>query len=280
MNELIQQLQDAVSVRDTLIFIQTIEEDEAIKDIVTLGYSLNQSIVKWNPVQRWADITPSDGIIAMQPMNEVETLHSMLNEIANYNDDAIFVLQDVNLILKDINAEALAHIVRNFKLLKNELKSTAKTIVILGNNFSLPQELEDDFTIIEHKRPDKDKMLEILLDFVATQHFEDRLTTDEKVRDDIVESAKGLTVDQARSAFAKAIIKTGRLDNNAIDILLEQKKQIIQKNNILEYYDTKTTINGVGGLSNLKDWLKKRKKSFTQEARELAIPEPKGLLIL
>jgi AAA+ superfamily predicted ATPase len=279
MNELIQQLQDAVSVRDTLVFIQTIEEDEAIKDIVTLGYSLNQSIVKWNPVQRWTDITPSDGIMAMQPMNEVETLHSMLNEIANYSDDAIFVLQDVNLILKDINAEALAHIVRNFKLLKNELKSTAKTIVILGSSFSLPQELEDDFAIIEHKRPNKDKMFEILLDFVATQHFEDRLTTDEKVRDDIVESAKGLTADQARSAFAKAIIKTGRLDNNAISILLEQKKQIIQKNNILEYYDTKTTINGVGGLSNLKDWLKKRKKSFTKEARELAIPEPKGLLI-
>jgi SpoVK/Ycf46/Vps4 family AAA+-type ATPase len=279
MNDLIQQIQDAISVRDTLVYVQTIEEDEALKDIVTLGYNLEQSIVVWNPVSRWKDITPNDGNMAMQPMGEVETVQVMLNEIANYNDDALFVLQDINLILRDMNAEALAHIIRNFKLLKQELKSTKKSIILLGNNFSLPQEVEDDFVIIEHKRPNKDKMLEILLDFVATQHFEDRLTNDERVRDSIIESARGLTADQARSAFAKAIIKTGRLDNNAISILLEQKKQIIQKNNILEYYDTDTSINGVGGLVNLKDWLKKRKKSFTKEARDLGIPEPKGLLI-
>jgi ATP-dependent 26S proteasome regulatory subunit len=182
-------------------------------------------------------------------------------------------------LLRDLNTEALANIIRNFKLLKKELKSTRKTIVILGNNFSLSQEIEDDFIIIEHKRPNKEKMFEILLDFIATQHYEDRLTNDEKIRDNIIEASRGLTADQARSAFAKAIITIGRLDDSSIPILLNQKKQIIQKNNTLEYYDTNTSINGVGGLKNLKSWLKKRKKAFTREARELAIPEPKGLLI-
>jgi SpoVK/Ycf46/Vps4 family AAA+-type ATPase len=273
-------LKDAVAVRDTLIFIETIEENEVIKDIISLGYSLNQSIIKWNPVERWKDITPEGGVFAMTPMDEAETLQIMLNEISNYNDGALFVLQDVSFFMNDNTpSEQLANLIRNFKLLKNELKSTSKTIIILGNNFNLPTQLEDDFVILEYKRPDKDKLNEILIDFIATQHWEDRLTSDEKIKDDIIESARGLTTDQAKSSFAKAIIKTGRLDNSAIPILLEQKKQIIQKNNTLEYYDTKTTINSVGGLKYLKEWLKKRKKSFTKEARDLGIPEPKGLLV-
>jgi SpoVK/Ycf46/Vps4 family AAA+-type ATPase len=273
-------LKDAISVRDTLIFIETTEEDEVIKDIISLGYSLNQSIIKWNPIERWKDITPPDGKMAMPPMNEPDSLNIMLEEISQYNDDAIFVLQDVNFFMNDNTPpQELAHLIRNFKLLKKELKSTHKTIILLGNMFNLPNQIEDDFVILEYKRPDKEKLNEVLIDFIATQHWEDRLTTDEKVRDEIIEAARGLTTDQAKSAFAKAILKNGRLDNSAIPILLEQKKQIIQKNNVLEYYDTKTTINNVGGLKYLKEWLKKRKKSFTKEARELGIPEPKGLLV-
>jgi len=36
----------------------------------------------------------------------------------------------------------------------------------------------------------------------------------------------------------------------------------------------------VGGLDVLKDWLKKRAKSFTQEARDFGLPAPKGILLL
>lgn len=280
MNDTIKRIQDAIAARDTLIFIQTVEEEEAISDIVNLGYSLNQSIVKWNPIQNWIDLTPENGLRAMQPMGEINDLQTMLNEIAEYSGDAIFILQDVSFFLnQNTPPSELAGLIRNFKLLKNELKSTRKTIIVLGVSYNLPQELEDDFVIIEHKRPDKERLFKILIDFIAAQHWEDRLTDDAKVRDEIIEAARGLTADQARSSFAKAIIKNGKLDRGAIEFLLEQKRQIIQRNNTLEYYDTKTTINSVGGLQNLKEWLKKRKKAFTQEARDLAIPEPKGLLI-
>jgi len=86
----LKKLKDAVAVRDTLIFIETIEEEEVIKDIISLGYSLNQSIVKWNSVERWQDITPEGGKMAMSPMEEVDSLQIMLNEISSYSDDAIF----------------------------------------------------------------------------------------------------------------------------------------------------------------------------------------------
>lgn len=213
-------------------------------------------------------------------MNEIDDLNSMLNEISNYNGDAIFILQDVGFFVNNnTQPSELANLVRNFKLLKQELKSTNKTVVVLGANYNLPLELRDDFILINHSRPSKEKLFKILTGFMASQQWEDRLTKDEKVRDDIIMSSTGLTADQARSSFAKAVVKHGKLDSEAISFLLEQKKQIIQRNDMLEYYDANISIDSVGGLKHLKDWLKKRKKAFTQEAKNLAIPEPKGLLI-
>ncbi len=100
MDKMTKDLQGAISARDTLVFIETVEEEEAIKSIVSLGLALNQSIVKWNSVQNFKDITPSDGLKAMQPMGDINDLHGMLEEIANYNGDAIFILQDVNFFCK------------------------------------------------------------------------------------------------------------------------------------------------------------------------------------
>lgn len=280
MNEIIQKTQDAIQARDTLVFIETIEEVEIIKDVQALGLALQQSVVSWNPVEHFQDITPEGGMQAVQPMNQITDLPSMLNEISNHSGDTIFILQDVHFFLgEQIQPEMLANLIRNFKLLKRELKSTQKTVLVLGGNFNLPQELQDDFVLVRHKRPDKKQLRKILMDFVAAQHWEDRLTDEETVRDTIIDAATGLTADQARSSFTKAVIKTGRLDEKSIQFLLDQKKQIIQRHDMLEYYETTETMKSVGGLTNLKTWLRKRKKSFSEEARKLSIPEPKGLLV-
>lgn len=280
MDEMLKRTQDAVRARDTLIFIETVEETEAIRDIKALAVSLKQSVIAWNPVQRYHDITPENGIPGMSAMGEIASLAEMLNEVASYAGDALFVLQDTGFFMNErTDPMALAHLIRNFKLLKQELRNTHKTIVLIGPQFNLPRELEDDFSIIRHTRPDKHQLMRILLEFVAGVHLEDRLTTDASVRDLIIGASRGLTADQARSSFAKAIIAHEQLDNKAIEFLLDQKKQIIQRNALLEYYDPDVSMDSVGGLSYLKDWLRKRKKAFSERARELALPEPKGMLV-
>ena len=280
MNETMKRIQDAIQARDTLIFIETIEENEALLSIQAIGKAMNQSIIKWNTVESFQDITPNGGIRAMTPMGSIDGLSEMLAEISEYSADAIFILQDVSFFMNErTDPERLANLIRNFKLLKRELRASKKTIILMGPAFNLPKELEDDFILISHNRPDKDQLHKILLSFIASNHFENRLTKDDSIRDLIIDAARGLTADQARSSFAKAIMKNGQLDAKAIEFLLDQKKQIIQRNDMLEYYDADTTMDSVGGLDNLKNWLKKRKKAFSQKARDLGLPEPKGMLV-
>lgn len=271
---------NAIMARDTLVFIETVEELETLNDLKGIALGLEQSLISWNQVEGFKDETPEQGKKAMPPMNEPKSLPAMLTEIAEYAGNAIFVLHDVNLLMSDrIDPIDLARMIRNFKILKYQLKTTQKTVIVIDRGFHLPAELEDDFVFISRKRPDRTTLMKILLNFVAVQHLEDMLSSDPKIRDLIVDASRGLTADQAKSSFLKAVINSGKLDEKAIKFLLDQKKQIIQRNSLLEYYDADTSIDSIGGLDILKDWLKKRKKAFTEEARAKALPEPKGMLV-
>ena len=74
---------------------------------------------------------------------------------------------------------------------------------------------------------------------------------------------------------AKAIIMAGgRLDGRAVEAVIAEKKQIIRKSGLLEFYDTSETLTDVGGLDVLKEWLRKRVRAFSAEARAFGLPEP------
>jgi len=70
------------------------------------------------------------------------------------------------------------------------------------------------------------------------------------------------------------------LTEDEVDIVLSEKKQLIRRNGILEYIEEDSTIDSVGGLEELKRWLKQRSDAFTEKAREYGLPQPKGMLIL
>ena len=62
--------------------------------------------------------------------------------------------------------------------------------------------------------------------------------------------------------------------------ILSEKKHIIRKSGILEYYEAEDNLDSIGGLEILKTWLTKRRHAFTSEARDFGLPMPKGILLL
>ena len=61
--------------------------------------------------------------------------------------------------------------------------------------------------------------------------------------------------------------------------ILFEKKQIIRQTQILDFYQTEVTLNDIGGLENLKDWLSLRFNSFSKKAQVYGIPFPRGILL-
>jgi SpoVK/Ycf46/Vps4 family AAA+-type ATPase len=65
-----------------------------------------------------------------------------------------------------------------------------------------------------------------------------------------------------------------------LDLLLEEKARLLRKSRFLEFVRPDVDMGDVGGLGNLKDWLRQRQAAFTERARAYGLPEPKGLFLL
>ncbi|MBV9123469.1 MAG: AAA family ATPase, partial [Planctomycetes bacterium] len=99
-------------------------------------------------------------------------------------------------------------------------------------------------------------------------------------REKLVQAALGMTAAQAQRVFARAIVSDGVLDDRDISLVTEEKKQIIRESKALEFYPVTKTVEDVGGLTVLKDWLRLRERAFTQEARAYGLPPPKGIALI
>ena len=63
-------------------------------------------------------------------------------------------------------------------------------------------------------------------------------------------------------------------------VIAREKAQAVKKNGLLEIIETKESLESIGGLDVLKDWLLKRRNAFGKKARAYGLPVPKGLLII
>lgn len=142
---------------------------------------------------------------------------------------------------------------------------------------NVPIELEKEVVVLDFPLPDMKELNQVLsgqLDSAKNR----RISTE--TREKLLKAALGLTKDEAEKVYRKAQVTAGRLTEKEVDIVLSEKKQLIRRNGILEYIEKDETINAVGGLEELKHWLRQRSDAFTERAREYGLPQPKGMLIL
>ena len=156
-------------------------------------------------------------------------------------------------------------------------KGSDKVIILMSPVQTLPIELEKEVVVLDYPLPNLSELNQVLSARLAKSRG-NRLTTE--TREKLLKAALGLTKDEAEKVYRKAQVKAGKLTESEVEIVLSEKKQLIRRNGILEYIEEDETINSVGGLEELKGWLKQRSNAFTERAREYGLPQPKGMLIL
>jgi SpoVK/Ycf46/Vps4 family AAA+-type ATPase len=146
----------------------------------------------------------------------------------------------------------------------------------------IPPELEKEVSVLDVPLPTYRDLLQLLKEIVGVLR-EGRRAKVELSKDDadqLIRAALGLTLSEAENAFAKAIAHDGRLSKDDVARVLEEKRQVIRKSGLLEYYPRDAQLRDVGGLDLLKRWLARRGAAFSDAARRFGLPEPKGLLLL
>jgi hypothetical protein len=98
-----------------------------------------------------------------------------------------------------------------------------------------------------------------------------------EVEETLINSVRGLTLMEAQTAFSKSLVSKRGWD---IPTILKEKKQVISKSGMLEFYDRTVSMSDVGGLKNLVHWIEARRSNFSKEAEKYGLEKPRGLLTI
>jgi len=255
-----------LKARYPIIYINTIEEDRVEyvirKNVKT---NLKRSIYSWDFVDGYTNNPNNQGFGKRNPLQALE-----LVERLNSETPAIFLLKDFNRFLNDL---AISRKLRN---LSRILKLQPKTIIIIGSELNIPKELQDLITVLQFQLPTEDEIIQELDRLIKSL----KITLDSKLFENIIRSCQGLSLERIRRVLSKIIATYKTIDENSISILLSEKKQIIGQTEILEYWSVNEEFANLGGLENLKEWLKKRQTAFGSQASTYGLPTPRGLLLI
>lgn len=297
-----------------LICIETHEEPRVVQILAeTAGPAgLNRSLLYWSVTRGLLDLTQNLQEIASGEMKVLEGQgvlvqktpeglyeiirgeptpgpadpYQILEDIGRYPEPGIFLLADYHHYLREQNPDPIT--VRKVRDLFADLKDTRKTIIMICPRLNLPGDLEKEVTHLDLPLPSRDE-LGAMLDQAVAEIREIAEEGDERTqealgviepqlagRDKIVEAGAGLTRAEWENVIAKCFVSR-RLETSLIN---QEKRQIIKKGGLLEFFETPESMASVGGLANLKAWVQKAKLRFTPQAKAFGLTPPRGILLV
>ncbi len=268
-----------VKSRYPLIYLVSFEEERVITALSRLAQASKKELFIWSATQGIYSITRNAAIKGTaNPSNALE-------QIIEFKDRAFFVLKDFHYYMEDPFQQYLENPLQVRRKLRDTvlaLRGSFKTLFILSPVLHIPRELEKDIVIMDFPLPDYKDIKEILERTLANveKHYNLKFDIDDTLKEKIIKACLGMTAGEVENVFAKAIVNDKQFDEKDLSLIISEKKQIIRKAGMLEYFEVHEDFSNVGGLNGLKTWLKKRAGAFSEKARQYGLPEPKGLLLL
>ena len=192
-----------------------------------------------------------------------------------YDHSVFIVLKDVHTQLDNPEIVSLLKYIAE-RNLYNECYNAS--IFIVASKFCIPEELEDLITVFDLPLPTVSEIKNILIEY--TKDLDIQVLED--VLSEIALSFKGLNEFQIKQILNLAYQDGGVLDFDDKQLILSQKEQLIKKAGLLEMIPVHETIDDIGGLENLKEWLYKKECIFNQldKATKFGVDIPKGIMIV
>lgn len=190
--------------------------------------------------------------------------------------------QQTFLILKDVhreldNPKIIAYLKR---IAENNLynENYSATVFIVSEVIVIPRELENYITIFDIPLPTIGEIRSIIRTFIADMEIE--VGTD--TIDEIALSLKGLNEFQIKQILTLAYQDGGCITKSDKALILKEKEQFIKKSGMLEIVNFNETIDDIGGLENLKEWLCRKAYIFKEldKAIKFGVDVPKGIMII
>ncbi len=291
-------LRTRILAGETLLFLETFEEDRWENELADLAADTERGLVVWSVT---AGPLPPPGSQAIG----IDGPLAFLDQIGQYPNDHLFLLKDFHPFFTD------PRVVRKVRDLLGSLAATGKSLLFLGPVAEVPFELKKEATVLELPLPGADELRTTLADVLRmlagregrgvreqgpgsgeqqspTAGSGDPLSTpnsplstlDSSQQERLIRAVFGLTLSEARRALARALQGREEIDDDVYAQLVAEKRHMVEGSDLLEFFDLADGVDDIGGLEGLKEWIGQRADAFTTEAHEQGISHPKGMLLL
>lgn len=271
----LREIEVLIRARYPVIHISTWEEQRVERWLYQIAEARGKRLLTWSITAGLAEAGMNQSASRSRVSPTKDPIQA-LDEVISQVDPAIFLFKDLHPYLKNEN------VVRKLKEAAFSVKDSYKTIVMVSSNLEVPTELEKEITMVDFPLPQIEEFSQ-LLDRIL-EEVKDRpnvrIEVSPDAREQLLKAALGLTLTEAENVFAKIIVNDGRLTDADINAVYAEKKQIIRKSGLLDYYEPEVGFEHVGGLDLLKNWLRTRALAFTDRAREYGLPNPRGAFML
>jgi ATP-dependent 26S proteasome regulatory subunit len=280
-----------------IVVMETVEELRAVRMVRIACTDLNLATFEWTiasglarsatsaPEARFEDALPPGGYNANRhndlEQNTKAIYNSqdpaqMLGNIEAVSLEATFILKDFHRHMED------AIVVRKLRDVGQKFSANRRTVVITGPRIVVPPELAGLVEFFDLPLPDRQRLRQIVdetLFRIGKNHTLQR-KLDAAGLDILAAGLLGLTEEEAERAISQAVVARYAVSAECVTDVLDAKKALLKRSEMLEFVDANNDMASLGGLDNLKKWLAQRRNSWDAQALEFGLDPPKGVIIL
>jgi hypothetical protein len=283
----IRNLQTLILSFHPVIVIETVEEERVQGLLKKATQDMSMPLFEWSVAQGlvrspgtmdapWVNEYAPPGTIKPTTIGNTAEPLAVLQHLQDMTIKAIFWLKDFTNHLED------PVVVRHLREVAQLFSQNRSALILTGGDVQLPQEVAHDAVYFDLKLPGRDEFAHTVKDMVRIlrQKHRTQVELQEQDGDRLVQALSGMTIRQARQVLAYAALEDGKLTACDVDRIVHRKAQIIREGGVLDYFPLQENRAELGGFAGLKQWLARAEVGFSEAAKALNLPPPKGILIV
>ena len=261
MRTTLEQIQTALASAYPITFLVSAEEERLERLLQRFGAGARPEplpVLVWNCVDGFTGDT-GDG--STDPLEA-------LTWIATRGPNGLYVLKDMSDMLAD------RRVLRRLRDTALKVRDSGRFLFILTTDGQIPASLRPLSYVVMSMFPDEAELRALTESRIETYN------PSAAALDRLVTALKGMSLTEADHLLRRLLSREREIDEGFFDEVLAEKEQVTRKEGILEFVPPQAGLGDMGGLDQLKEWVRERSDLFTAEARKQGLPLPKGVLLM
>lgn len=267
-------LQLLIQSGNPLISIETSDEERALSVVRDAATSIPRPLFEWSIT---SGLKPFEEGVLGRAVTKPGKVVPSLTHVLKLQERAVYLFHDLGPHCKD----AIVH-----RLLRDLTRSNNpnRPTIILVDSLALPVEIRQFTVQYDIGWPSTDELEKVVrktfLSIRDESYYEITSNIRKSEMESLVQSLRGLSCAEAERVVASAILNDHSLNTEDLPRIVDAKRTILGSTGCLEAIGADVSADDIGGLDNLKEWLKQRRGGFSQKARDFGLESPRGVLML